>query len=61
MFEIQPIEILAMRKLALVSKALASTLSYGPQHELGALNKVLTDVLDRYEIEVASQRESAKV
>lgn len=62
MFKIEPIEILALRKLELVSKALATKLGGASGREQKCLADVLTDVLDRYEIEAARPtREPAKV
>lgn len=52
-FRIQPIEIIALRKLALVSKCLATKLTGQASREQECLANVLVDVLDRYEIEAA--------
>lgn len=62
MFEMSPLEILALRKLELVSKTLATKLPMPASVEQRCLADVLTDVLDRYEIEAAKpKREPAKV
>jgi hypothetical protein len=47
-FHITPIEYAALRKLELISKALALKLPGRAGTEQGALAGVLTDVLDRY-------------
>jgi hypothetical protein len=52
-FCISRIEMLALRKLHLVSRALASKLSGTASLEQDTLAKALGDVLDRYEIEAA--------
>lgn len=57
-FEIRRIEILALRKLELVSKALATKLSGEAGREQQCLANTLGTVLDRYEIEVASRNQS---
>ena len=54
-FKIEPIEIFALRKLELVSKALATKLSGTAGREQRCLADTLGDVLDRYEIEQASK------
>ena len=53
-FRIEPIELLALRKLLLVSRALAKKLGGMAGVEQNALAQCLADVLDRYEIEVAA-------
>ena len=55
-FCIEPIEILALRKLALVSKALAVKLGGQAGREQDCLAQTLVDLLDRYEIEAAKPR-----
>lgn len=48
--EISPIEVLALKKLALVNGALAKTLTGTAAREQGALLRVLIDVVSRAEI-----------
>lgn len=50
-FHIEQIEVLALRKLELVSKALATKLSGEAGREQKCLADCLGQVLDRYEIE----------
>lgn len=57
-FEIEPIEMLALRKLVIVNHALAATLTGRASQEQHALVGVLDDVLNRYEIERAKARAS---
>ena len=55
-FRISPIEILALRKLELVAKALALKLGdYRAAREQAALAQALGDVLDRYEIHAGTE------
>ena len=54
-FKIEPIEMMALRKLLLVSKALATKLSYAAGCEQKVLADTLGNVLDRYEIEAAQE------
>lgn len=50
-FRIEPIEFIALRKLELVSKVLATKLSDGAGQEQQCLADTLGKVLDRWEIE----------
>lgn len=52
-FKISPIEMLALKKLELVSQALATKLSYSAGLEQKCLADTLRDVLTRYQIEEA--------
>ena len=52
---ISPIEIIALRKLALVSKALATKLGGTAGREQDCLAQVLVDVLDRCEVAAAER------
>lgn len=52
-FRIRKPEIVALRKLALVSKALALQLKGTDRVKQSHLAQTLVDVLDRYEIETA--------
>lgn len=52
-FVIDPIELVALRKLELVSKTLATVLKGEAGREQKCLAGVLGDVLDRYQIEDA--------
>jgi hypothetical protein len=55
-FRISPIEIVALRKLELVSKAIATQLtSHTARTEQKCLADTLCDVLDRYQILEAGQ------
>lgn len=49
-FQISPIEMLALRKLYLVSKALATKLPHSSAREQDCLADTLREVLDRYEL-----------
>ena len=52
-FQISAIELLALRKLELVSKALATKLTGDASREQECLARTLGDVLDRYQIHAA--------
>lgn len=54
-FRISRIELLALRRLELVSKALATKLNGSPAREQKCLANTLSDVLDRYEINSAAR------
>ena len=57
---IDPIEVLALKKLALISGALAASLSdHSAAREQRSLTRVLIDVVNRAEIENAASKESA--
>jgi len=57
---IDPIEVVALKKLALISGALAASLSdYSAAREQRSLTRVLIDVVHRAEIENAASKESA--
>ncbi len=55
-FHISPIELIALKKLSLVSKALATRLTGAAAREQDCLATVLREVIDRYEIEAAKKR-----
>lgn len=50
---IEPIEIIALKKLSLVSHALATKLPYGSREEQSTLAKVLDDVIRNIELAAA--------
>lgn len=51
--EVQPIELIALKKLSLVSHALASKLDYRASEEQKTLATVLDDVIRRIELAAA--------
>lgn len=51
--EIQPIELSALKKLAVINGALAKTLSGAASREQTALLRVLIDVINRAELTTA--------
>ena len=57
--EINPIELLALKKLAVINGALAKSLSGSAAVEQTALLRVLIDVLNRAELANASQKAEA--
>lgn len=57
-FRISHIELLCLKKLSLVSHALASKLDYRAREEQTTLARTLDDVIRRYELLVASKEPS---
>lgn len=57
-FQISTIELLCLKKLELISQALATKLSFSAAREQKCLADTLKDVVTRYEIAASSRQES---